>query len=715
MADTHAAKILFAMAPWSSKLGRAPVVAEPCVGISAYREWMHQAGLVYRPCTAMDFDLNLVHFWRNLRNQGLQNTDEIKLGPQEGNIQQGGLLQSMSDAEGLIAGPPCQPFAATGLRQGAQDEHGRTDVFESTIDMICELGSRGSLLWFIVENSTCLADVTHAVFLNEMLLRLETSLPFFLVDTVKLDAAEFLPIRRGRFFIRGLRRDCLPDPMQANLPAPLCCSDLCLSVALEQILEPDLPATSEESLCPGHTANLALYKQTVLKASEEFAASGRALPSRTVVLELDRNPLKTFGGVWGWGKIPSLRTSGPQLFLLSCEDLSKPWQEMRLHRWLTLAERFRALGQRGTLAKHFAKDSHAIHAIGNALSPVQLAAVASPLVQAAVDSEVLRSSARCHRENVQTLVHTKPPGTSAGQVDLDPRRGFAKQASRKRGTKEPEPRNTEVFPEEADSKTQPSPEEKAPTTRKPKTKQAPKPKTRKPKTSYEKKAAKTPKPQASAEEEAPKTPKPQASAEEEAPKTPKPQASAEEEAPKTPKPQASAEEEAPKTPKHTPDDLELELERLIDEADHQEMDIASETEKSALPWGSRSMLSEKAAELFDSFTKATASRPANWSSPASKSADKESPEQSSGGKAGNTGSPEQSSGGKAGNTGSPEQSSRGKAGNTGSPEQSSGGKAGNTGTRRSKRQGGPDPAQRRLRFPANSILPAGVVHLSDSD
>ena len=35
-------------------------------------------------------------------------------------------------------------------------------------------------------------------------------------------------------------------------------------------------------------------------------------------------------------------------------------------------------------------------------------------------------------------------------------------------------------------------------------------------------------------------------------------------------------------------------------------------------------MSEKADELFDSFTKATASRPANWSSPATKSADKES-------------------------------------------------------------------------------------------
>ena len=355
MADTHAAKLLFAMTPWSSKLGRAPVVAEPCAGISAFREWMHEAGLVYRPCTAMDSDLNLVPFWRTLRNQGMQDSEQIKLGAQEGDIQRRGLLQSMSDAEGLIAGPPCQPFASTGLRQGSQDEQGRTDVFESTVDMICELGSRGSLLWFVVENSTRLGDVTHAVFLNEMLLRLETCLPFFLVDTLKLDAAEFLPIRRGRFFIRGLRRDCLPDPMQANLPAPLCCSDLLLCVALEKILEPDLPATSEESLCPGHMANLALYKQLLTKAIEEFTGSGQALPSRTVVLELDRNPLKTFGGMWGWGKIPSLRTSGPPLFLLSCEDLSEPWQEMRLHRWLTIPERFRALGQRGTLAKHFCK------------------------------------------------------------------------------------------------------------------------------------------------------------------------------------------------------------------------------------------------------------------------------------------------------------------------------------------------------------------------
>ncbi|CAE7035078.1 unnamed protein product [Symbiodinium sp. CCMP2592] len=412
MMETGAAKLLYAMSPWSSKLGRAPVVAEPCVGISAYREWMQKAGLVYRPCAAYDFNMDLVPFWRALRNQGLQGTSEVKLGLQEGDIERNVVLSKLSSAEGLISGPPCQPFASTGLRQGAQDEKGRTDVFESVVSMICEEGSRGCLLFFILENSSHLADANHAEFLNEMLLRLEVSLPYFLVDTVKKDAAEFLPVKRGRFFIRGLRRDCLPDPMQAFLPAPLCCTDLLPAVTLEEILDLSLAATDVQSLCAGHAANLTLYKQTISQCIEEHRAQGKPLPSNTVVVELDRNPLRTFGGKWGWGKIPSLRTTGPPLFLLSCEDLSRPWQVMRLHRWLSIAERYSALGQRASHAALFSRDTHALHAIGNALSPVQLAAVASPLVEAAVNSGVLTAGNRCKACAVELLPHTKPPGTS---------------------------------------------------------------------------------------------------------------------------------------------------------------------------------------------------------------------------------------------------------------------------------------------------------------
>ncbi|CAE7721981.1 unnamed protein product [Symbiodinium sp. CCMP2592] len=273
-------------------------------------------------------------------------------------------------------------------------------------------GSRGCLLFFILENSSHLADANHAEFLNEMLLRLEVSLPYFLVDTVKKDAAEFLPVKRGRFFIRGLRRDCLPDPMQAFLPAPLCCTDLLPAVTLEEILDLSLAATDVQSLCAGHAANLTLYKQTISQCIEEHRAQGKPLPSNTVVVELDRNPLRTFGGKWGWGKIPSLRTTGPPLFLLSCEDLSRPWQVMRLHRWLSIAERCSALGQRASHAALFSRDTHALHAIGNALSPVQLAAVASPLVEAAVNSGVLTAGNRCKACAVELLPHTKPPGTS---------------------------------------------------------------------------------------------------------------------------------------------------------------------------------------------------------------------------------------------------------------------------------------------------------------
>ncbi|CAE7412017.1 unnamed protein product [Symbiodinium sp. CCMP2592] len=622
--ETGAAKLLYAMSPWSSKLGRAPVVAEPCVGISAYREWMQKAGLVYRPCAAYDFNMDLVPFWRALRNQGLQGTSEVKLGLQEGDIERNVVLSKLSSAEGLISGPPCQPFASTGLRQGAQDEKGRTDVFESVVSMICEEGSRGCLLFFILENSSHLADANHAEFLNEMLLRLEVSLPYFLVDTVKKDAAEFLPVKRGRFFIRGLRRDCLPDPMQAFLPAPLCCTDLLPAVTLEEILDLSLAATDVQSLCAGHAANLTLYKQTISQCIEEHRAQGKPLPSNTVVVELDRNPLRTFGGKWGWGKIPSLRTTGPPLFLLSCEDLSRPWQVMRLHRWLSIAERCSALGQRASHAALFSRDTHALHAIGNALSPVQLAAVASPLVEAAVNSGVLTAGNRCKACAVELLPHTKPPGTSANRV-RKPRAPTEEEAPKTL------PRDTSA------------------------------------------------KPEASAEEEAPKTlprdtsTKPEASAEEEAPKTlprdrdtsTKPEASAEEEAPKTlprdtsTKPEASAEEEAPKTlprdtstagldgtqdlprhqpegstqdlprhqpegstqdlPRHQSDDLELELERLVDELfsdDDPGMDVDDAAPQSPL------VLSEKATHLFECLAKAKASSK-NWLSPASKSSKNE--------------------------------------------------------------------------------------------
>ncbi|CAE7255760.1 unnamed protein product [Symbiodinium sp. CCMP2592] len=393
--------------------------------------------------------------------------------------------------------------------------------------------------------------------------------------------------------------------MQAFLPAPLCCTDLLPAVTVEEILDLSLAATDVQSLCAGHAANLAVYKQTISQCIEEHRVQGKPLPLNTVVVELDRNPLKGFGGKWSWGQDP----------------ITEDYGVMQLHRWLSIAERYSFLGQRASHAALFSRDIHALHAIGNAFLPVQLAAVALPLVEAAVSSGVLTAGNRCKACAVELLPHTKPPGTSAKSVR---------------------------------------------------------------------------KPRAPTEEEAPKTlprdtsTKPEASAEEEAPKTlprdtsTKPEASAEEEAPKTlPRDTSAAgldgthdlpsyqpEGSTQDLPRHQSDDLELELERMVDELfsdDDPGMDVDDAVPQSPL------VLSEKTTHLFECLAKAKASSK-NWLSQASKSSKNES-----------------------------------------EPAQSSGSTVGDR-RRRSTSSGRdmPENAQRKLRFPPQN-LPKEAIHLSDSD
>ena len=230
---------------------------------------------------------------------------------------------------------------------------------------------------------------------------------------MELEAAPFLPIKRERLFIRGLRRDCLPEAW-GLLPPPLALSDLPVSgVSLESILDTCLPSTSPASLSNSQAGNLRVYKEEIKKYVQAEKAAGRELPSQTACMEVDRNPLKTFGPKWALGKATSMRTAGPPLFLLSVEDMEKPWQEMRLHRLMKIGERCEILGQRRSHAAAFDTEGHAQHAIGNALSPVQLAAAASPLLRAAVESGVLQPGLPCQRVDIMGLPHTRTKETEA--------------------------------------------------------------------------------------------------------------------------------------------------------------------------------------------------------------------------------------------------------------------------------------------------------------
>ena len=429
------AQLLYEMSPWASVLQRAPVVAEPCVGISSYREWMLRAGLQYYPTAVLDTDVSLLPFWREQVQNGMR-PDELFLGT-AGDVCSFKLAE-MSSAEGVICGPPCQPFAGSGLQGGSMDV--RTDVFEACLNMIIEQGGRGTLVFFVIENSPKLSEATHRAYLTEQLLKLETCLPYFQVDRVELEAAPFLPIKRERLFIRGLRRDCLPEAW-GPLPPPLALSDLPVSgVSLESILDTCLPSTSPASLSNSQAGNLRVYKEEIKKHVQAEKAAGRELPSLTACMEVDRNPLKTFGPKWALGKATSMRTSGPPLFLVSVEDMEKPWQEMRLHRLMKIGERYEILGQRRSHAAVFDTEGHAQHAIGNALSPLQLAAAASPLLRAAVESGVLQPGLPCPRVDIMGLPHSRTKETEAAPdaetQPAQPEKLPSKKASAKAKAKE---------------------------------------------------------------------------------------------------------------------------------------------------------------------------------------------------------------------------------------------------------------------------------------
>ena len=313
---------------------------------------MLRAGLQYYPSSVFDTDASLVPFWRQQVHNGMR-PDELFLG-KDGDVCSLRLAE-MSSAE------PCQPFASSGLQEGGLDV--RTDVFEACLNMIIELGGRGTLVLFVIENSPKLNEATHRAFLKEQLLKLETCPPYFQVDRVVLEAAPFLPIKRERLFIRGLRRDCLAEAW-IPLPPPLELSNLGFcGASLESILDTCLPATSPDSLSTSQAANLRVYKTEIQKYVQQQQAAGRELPSQTACMEVDRNPLKTFGPKRALGKATSMRTTGPPLFLLSVEDIDKPCQEMRLHRLMKIGERYEILGQRRSHAAAFDTEGHAQHAI----------------------------------------------------------------------------------------------------------------------------------------------------------------------------------------------------------------------------------------------------------------------------------------------------------------------------------------------------------------
>ena len=348
------------------KRKHVPLVSEPCVGLSPFKTWVEQSfeplpGDLHRHpvVNCYDTDSGLLGHWKDFPGAHIGPGHSITDVP----------LDKLEDSEGLVAGPPCQPFSPAGQRHGTSDA--RSVPFESCVDWVVELGTRGCLVWFLLENSNTFQGHPYC---DEVIDHLKCCLPWFYLDVRVEDSVDWGPMRRRRTFIRGLRLDCLPRGFHGPLPV-VEVNQLGHGkpVTLESLLQKGLPPTDPSMLSVGMQRNLRRYKDMASQSEEQ----GRL---RVACAELDRDPKNVYGPRVEFDKTSSLRTSGPALFLLSLDDLQQSWDRQELHRMLSIPERFLLMGHPAETATAFESRAAAKRASGNGMHTLVMACLVAPML-----------------------------------------------------------------------------------------------------------------------------------------------------------------------------------------------------------------------------------------------------------------------------------------------------------------------------------------------
>ena len=110
------------------------------------------------------------------------------------------------DFFGIVGGPPCQDFSASGKDLGSEGERGKlTQVF---VDLVCNL--RPS--FFLMENVPGLYRKKHRQFYHKIVKQLEDGKLGYITSMRVLNALEYgVPQYRERLFLAGFRKDIVPD------------------------------------------------------------------------------------------------------------------------------------------------------------------------------------------------------------------------------------------------------------------------------------------------------------------------------------------------------------------------------------------------------------------------------------------------------------------------------------------------------------------------
>ncbi|CAE7367940.1 ngoPIIM [Symbiodinium sp. CCMP2592] len=189
--------------------------------------------------------------------------------------------------------------------------------------------------------------------------------------------------------------------------------------------------------------NLAAYVARV----QGDIKNGKA--GKIAVIELDRNPLKDFGGGIVYDSTPPLRTKGPKLWLLRTQDVKekRPWQEHSLHRYMLQEEKAMLQGHEPRTPWLFSSQTQAEKAIGNAYHPLHLGIMLCPLLEIAFLQGKLKSEPQTITQEELWQLTPPPEAALAAQLsegdEMDegswPDEQWAEEQAQKAAAVHPEP------------------------------------------------------------------------------------------------------------------------------------------------------------------------------------------------------------------------------------------------------------------------------------
>ena len=304
-------------------------VTEPFIGMAGMHEVMAEWGVAYDPVNVYELQNNL----RELMSVkfGTAVADTFELGSPSGDMLHVA-LQMLLASDGLVAGPPCQPWTPKGTKRGRDDA--RVDAFDRLLLWIQHLYFRG-LLFVILENvkEIFVPDASGYNYGDRVMVWLRFHCPAFRWKVLKIRCCPYLlPHRRVRIFILGLRRDILRS--EQHFPLPLDLSEV-PPIALSDLLESDVDNVEPSSLHPNRLKRLAGYER-YLRERKGTNASNKLV----AVFDIDRDLDNAWSAMVTFDIVPTLTCSNNSFFVMSVPDLEQEREDRMYFRFPTPCRAF---------------------------------------------------------------------------------------------------------------------------------------------------------------------------------------------------------------------------------------------------------------------------------------------------------------------------------------------------------------------------------------